>query len=104
MANNNTRLYANTAKDVARNTGVAFINLYDEIESRINSSPSSSRKPFGGYEDYLVDGVRLSAGGNDLLYKLIVDAVNSTWPEIMPGLAPGPAGPTSSIPLQPAST
>ncbi|KAI9499965.1 SGNH hydrolase-type esterase domain-containing protein [Coemansia spiralis] len=39
---------------------------------------------YDGYEKYLIDGLHLNSNGNKLLFRLVVDAVTTTWPEMKP--------------------
>lgn len=37
-------------------------------------------------EDMFTDGLHLSSSGNDLMFKLITDAIENNWPELKPDL------------------
>ncbi|KAJ2160530.1 isoamyl acetate-hydrolyzing esterase [Coemansia sp. RSA 552] len=81
-----TKEYAQRALGVAQQMNVASIDLYTEMENAVQEYVQGDGKSsqYAGYDKYLVDGIHLSYDGNKLLYDLIVDLVNTTWPEIMP--------------------
>ncbi|KAJ1858778.1 hypothetical protein GGH12_002548 [Coemansia sp. RSA 1822] len=88
--NNRTRLFAEMAKQVAREAGVPSIDLYSEIENRVREEQTTGKwsSTYDGYDNYLVDGVHLNNGGNMLLYKLILTKFKAVWPEMLPKSLP----------------
>ncbi|KAJ2798512.1 isoamyl acetate-hydrolyzing esterase [Coemansia helicoidea] len=49
---------------------------------------ASEPSPFEGYERFLSDGLHLNAGGNELLYRLIIAKIRDAWPELSPRMKP----------------
>ncbi|KAJ2783569.1 isoamyl acetate-hydrolyzing esterase [Coemansia javaensis] len=78
--------YAEVAVRVANQTSVAVVDLNAEIDRLVagQNTTSDHAGKHGGYDTYLVDGVHLSATGNNVLYKLIVSQIKRQWPEILP--------------------
>ncbi|KAJ2451294.1 hypothetical protein EV183_003703 [Coemansia sp. RSA 2336] len=86
FSNERTAKYAEAAKQVAREAQVPFVDLYTEIETRVARKHGASK--YGGYEDYLYDGVHLGYSGHTLLYDLICKAIRDNWPELFPQKLP----------------
>ncbi|KAJ2666202.1 isoamyl acetate-hydrolyzing esterase [Coemansia sp. RSA 1199] len=88
--NNRTRLFAEMAKQVAREANVPFIDLYSEIENRVREEQATGTwvSRYDGYDNYLVDGVHLNNKGNMLLYNLILTTFKVVWPEMLPKSLP----------------
>ncbi|KAJ2162097.1 isoamyl acetate-hydrolyzing esterase [Coemansia sp. RSA 552] len=42
----------------------------------------STGSPYEGYERFLVDGLHLNSQGNEVLFKLIVEAIKEAWPDM----------------------
>ncbi|KAJ2480733.1 isoamyl acetate-hydrolyzing esterase [Coemansia sp. RSA 2131] len=88
--NNRTRLFAEMAKQVAREANVPSIDLYSEIENRVREEQATGTwfSRYDGYDNYLVDGVHLNNKGNMLLYNLILTTFKAVWPEMLPKSLP----------------
>ncbi|KAJ2553744.1 isoamyl acetate-hydrolyzing esterase [Coemansia sp. RSA 1797] len=88
--NNRTRLFAEMAKQVAREAGVPSIDLYSEIENRVREEQATGTwsSTYDGYDNYLVDGVHLNNKGNMLLFNLIITTFQAVWPEMLPKTLP----------------
>ncbi|KAJ2713772.1 isoamyl acetate-hydrolyzing esterase [Coemansia spiralis] len=82
-----TKLYAERAIAVAREASLPFVDLNSAIETKVKENVAEGRETgaYGGYERFLADGLHLTAGGYELLYKLIIDQIKANWPEILPG-------------------
>ncbi|KAJ2627090.1 isoamyl acetate-hydrolyzing esterase [Coemansia sp. RSA 1290] len=83
---NRTQQYAEAAIEVAKGAGLEYIDLFSELEKAVakyqNSTGNASK--YDGYDHYLIDGVHLNSNGNQVLFDLISQTINSTWPELTP--------------------
>ncbi|KAJ2850075.1 isoamyl acetate-hydrolyzing esterase [Coemansia brasiliensis] len=88
--NRRTAKYAEVAKQVAREARVPYVDLFTEIQIRVEKEQAKegSSSKYEGYENYLYDGVHLDYNGNTLLYDLICKAIRSNWPELFPQKLP----------------
>ncbi|KAJ1883568.1 isoamyl acetate-hydrolyzing esterase [Coemansia sp. RSA 1722] len=80
-----TKLYADAARDVAQELDVRCIDLWTAIEDKVkdyNATAETEANQFDGYDQYLSDGLHLSAKGNELLFELVQSLVTTTWPEL----------------------
>ncbi|PIA16250.1 SGNH hydrolase [Coemansia reversa NRRL 1564] len=49
-----------------------------------NVTVNNGKNIYGGYEKYLIEGLHLSAQGNDVLFELVVSEILKNWPELDP--------------------
>ncbi|KAJ1887118.1 isoamyl acetate-hydrolyzing esterase [Coemansia sp. IMI 209127] len=69
-----TRQYADVVRDLAREHKVPCVDLWPAMES----SPG----------DFVWDGLHLNAKGNDLLFRLLMQTVRDSFPELDPEAIP----------------
>ncbi|KAJ2852065.1 isoamyl acetate-hydrolyzing esterase [Coemansia brasiliensis] len=96
-----TKLYADAVKETGKAFRIPVVDIWTAIEDAVHGTQNpdlSSQEhqdntskaeagtdnPYEGYEKYLLDGLHLTPAGNELLYKLIVAKITSTWPELDP--------------------
>ncbi|KAJ2617227.1 isoamyl acetate-hydrolyzing esterase [Coemansia sp. RSA 1365] len=48
------------------------------------ATAKNSSNIYGGYEKYLIEGLHLTAQGNDVLFELVVSEILKNWPELDP--------------------
>ncbi|KAJ1813846.1 isoamyl acetate-hydrolyzing esterase [Coemansia sp. RSA 2598] len=84
--NKATKLYADAVRSLAHELDVKCIDLWTAIEDGVkayNATAEAETNQFNGYDQYLSDGLHLSAKGNELLFELIQSLVSTTWPELL---------------------
>ncbi|KAJ2661512.1 isoamyl acetate-hydrolyzing esterase [Coemansia sp. RSA 1200] len=69
-----THLYADAVRAIAREQQVPCVDLW----------PAMEKTP----EDFLWDGLHLNARGNDILFKLVMQTVRDSFPELDPESIP----------------
>ncbi|KAJ2332792.1 isoamyl acetate-hydrolyzing esterase [Coemansia sp. RSA 2681] len=88
---------ADAVRDVARDLSVPCVDLWKAVEERTKDIGGD----LDGYDAFSYDGVHLNAGGNDLLFELLMQTIKSRFPELdpdsMPYLVPDHATVSASI-------
>ncbi|KAJ2216153.1 isoamyl acetate-hydrolyzing esterase [Coemansia sp. RSA 487] len=109
-----TKKYAEAAVAVARDLKLPFVDTWTAVERRVQGSRKrklmlsstevatettttesnaeqsvkraglTNTDEYDGYDEYLVDGLHLNSKGNELLFKLVSEAINRNWPELRP--------------------
>jgi lysophospholipase L1-like esterase len=75
-SNQITNKYRLAAIDVARSLEVPFLDLWPLfLGNTLNVTEQAKEK-------YLIDGLHLTADGNDVVYRGFVDLLHNNWPEI----------------------
>ncbi|KAJ1901590.1 isoamyl acetate-hydrolyzing esterase [Kickxella alabastrina] len=80
--NNNTKLYADAVKEIARDFKLPCVDMWTAVEDKVRKFIGVD--PFDGYDEYFVDGMHFSAKGNQLFFDLLTQTISSTWPELRP--------------------
>ncbi|KAJ2716986.1 isoamyl acetate-hydrolyzing esterase [Coemansia spiralis] len=90
VSQRSSRRYADVTLGVARAASIPVVDFNAAIVKKVEERAASTNDTgaYGGYEQYLADGLHLTAGGNELLYNLIVAEIKHSWPELMPPLPP----------------
>ncbi|KAJ1861810.1 isoamyl acetate-hydrolyzing esterase [Coemansia sp. RSA 989] len=85
-----TEPYAIAVRQVGSELSLPVVDLWAAIDSKVQElqADSSRHWKYDGYEEYLWDGLHLNANGNDLLFSLVTNAVNTHFPELQPETMP----------------
>ncbi|KAJ2105167.1 hypothetical protein GGF48_006332 [Coemansia sp. RSA 921] len=109
IRNKDTKACAEVVKKVATEVGAPYVDLYSAMENRVHSANKRAEIPnklgtsnstsagkvestvqaakpgkYGGYDQFLIDGIHLNPAGNKLLFDLVVAEINKNWPELKP--------------------
>ncbi|KAJ2171609.1 isoamyl acetate-hydrolyzing esterase [Coemansia sp. RSA 551] len=109
IRNKDTKACAEVVKKVATEVGAPYVDLYSAMENRVHSANKRAEIPnklgtsnstsagkvestvqaaksgkYGGYNQFLIDGIHLNPAGNKLLFDLVVAEINKNWPELKP--------------------
>ncbi|KAJ1994821.1 isoamyl acetate-hydrolyzing esterase [Coemansia spiralis] len=84
-----TKQYADAVKEAADKLQVPCVDLWSAIEdkvAKVREERQETGEPleFEGYDEYLRDGLHLSAKGNDLLFELVTKKIKECIPELDP--------------------
>ncbi|KAJ2330302.1 isoamyl acetate-hydrolyzing esterase [Coemansia sp. RSA 2681] len=71
---------ADTVRDVARDLNVPCVDLWKAVEEKTKEIGGD----LDGYDAFSHDAVHLNAGGNDLLFELLMQTIKSHFPELDP--------------------
>ncbi|KAJ2850415.1 isoamyl acetate-hydrolyzing esterase [Coemansia brasiliensis] len=85
-----TEPYAIAVRQVASELNLPVVDLWAAMESKVQQLQASSPEEleYDGYEEFLWDGLHLNANGNDLLFSLVTNTINSHFPELVPESMP----------------
>ncbi|KAJ2779489.1 isoamyl acetate-hydrolyzing esterase [Coemansia javaensis] len=75
------RAYAEAAVAVAEEMHLPVVDLHTAMDAAVKAK-NNAQSRYGGYEEYLVDGVHLTPAGNRLVYDLVVDKIKTAWPAL----------------------
>ncbi|KAJ2265748.1 isoamyl acetate-hydrolyzing esterase [Coemansia sp. RSA 1807] len=109
IRNKDTKACAEVVKKVATEVGAPYVDLYSAMENRVHSAnkraeilnklgtsnstsagkvestvQAAKSGKYGGYDQFLIDGIHLNPAGNKLLFDLVVAEINKNWPELKP--------------------
>jgi len=90
-SNDHTQIYAAEVEKIAKQLNAPFISTHSEMMKEEK------------WAKYLCDGLYLSKEGNQLIFKKIVQLIESTWPEIVSTTLPlygGVVPPWAQVDLQ----
>ncbi|KAJ2216145.1 isoamyl acetate-hydrolyzing esterase [Coemansia sp. RSA 487] len=112
--NNFTKTYADAVIEAARDLKLPYVDMWTAVEQRVQESrkqkltlssteaatetttsepkaeqsvkrpESTNTDEYDGYDEYLVDGLHLNSKGNELLFKLVSETIDKSWPELRP--------------------
>ncbi|KAJ2500985.1 isoamyl acetate-hydrolyzing esterase [Coemansia sp. RSA 1972] len=92
FTNESARKYADMVKTVAERVNAPYVDLNARIEQMVANVRAqlqyNNTNGFEGYDQYLIDGVHLNELGNRLLFTMIMQAIESNWPELSPSKPP----------------
>ncbi|KAJ2795161.1 isoamyl acetate-hydrolyzing esterase [Coemansia guatemalensis] len=58
--------------------------VQSDAESSDKATVGGGSNVYGGYDEYLIEGLHLTARGNDVLFELVVSEILRNWPELDP--------------------
>ncbi|KAJ2080858.1 isoamyl acetate-hydrolyzing esterase [Coemansia sp. RSA 988] len=70
-------------KKISESVSKKFLEQSDS-ESSDKATIEGGSSVYGGYEKYLIEGLHLTARGNDVLFGLVVSEILRNWPELDP--------------------
>ncbi|KAJ3845241.1 SGNH hydrolase-type esterase domain-containing protein [Lentinula raphanica] len=73
----NTRLYAETVKDIAREEEVGIIDIWTKMWD-------AARHNEQALEKFLYDGLHLNDAGYQIMYDAVLETIEKTYPELHP--------------------
>ncbi|KAJ2232121.1 isoamyl acetate-hydrolyzing esterase [Coemansia sp. RSA 1722] len=79
--NSRTKEYAQAVADLAAQLALPCVDMWTAIERRVELLRDM---PYGGYEEFLRDGLHLNAKGNNLLAQLLLAAIEERAPQLKP--------------------
>ncbi|KAJ2257688.1 isoamyl acetate-hydrolyzing esterase [Coemansia sp. RSA 455] len=71
---------ADVMRDIAERHSLPCVDLWTAVETQAKEIGGE----LDGYDAFSYDGVHLSAGGNDLLFKLVLQTIKQHYPELNP--------------------
>ncbi|PIA13162.1 SGNH hydrolase, partial [Coemansia reversa NRRL 1564] len=87
--NETSKPYAEAVREVAKELSVPCVDLWTAIQIEVNAKQSNGiQSEFDGYEDYLSDGLHLNNNGNNMLFKLLMESITISFPELIPESMP----------------
>ncbi|KAJ2821375.1 isoamyl acetate-hydrolyzing esterase [Coemansia sp. 'formosensis'] len=75
---------ADAIRQVAQKHALPCVDLWAAIEAKVDGAGGE----FDGYDEFSWDGVHLNAGGNQLLFELVMQAIKLNYPELDPDVIP----------------
>ncbi|KAJ2871838.1 isoamyl acetate-hydrolyzing esterase [Coemansia aciculifera] len=75
---------ADVMRDIAVRYSLPCVDLWTAVETQAREHGGE----LDGYDQFSYDGVHLNAGGNDLLFKLVMQTIEQHYPELDPAKMP----------------
>ncbi|OLY82956.1 GDSL esterase/lipase [Smittium mucronatum] len=79
--NQTTSVYASAIVDVGSQFNIPVVDLFSHLSNELKLVSQTSNKKHSK-NPFLYDGLHLNSTGNDILSKLVIEAINSNFPEI----------------------